>query len=103
MGDYASNMHTDGGRLATLLVYLDKAEKGGGTSFPRAAFGRGVLATPRPGSAVLFYSKLSYGNLDELSAHAGVVVESGVKRVCNLWMHSKTKKQLMAALNSKSL
>merc|ERR1712107_181558 len=88
------NDGNDGGRLATLLIYLDKADQGGGTSFPRASWGRGILARPRPGSAVLFYSKLADGNLDELSAHAGMPVKSGVKRVCNLWMHSMTAQQV---------
>jgi len=79
---------TDLNRLATLLVYLEPADDGGGTSFPRAFGNRGLEVRPKQGDAILFYSQLPDGNLDELSLHAGLPVHSGVKRVCNLWMHS---------------
>lgn len=75
-------------RLATLLIYLDLPEEGGGTSFPKAFGGVGFQVQPEKGSAILFYSQLPDGNLDELAAHAGLPVSAGVKRVCNLWLHS---------------
>uniref|UniRef100_A0A7S4UA26 Fe2OG dioxygenase domain-containing protein n=1 Tax=Alexandrium monilatum TaxID=311494 RepID=A0A7S4UA26_9DINO len=75
-------------RLATLLVYLETAESGGGTSFPRAFADRGIEVRPKQGDAILFYSMLPDGNMDELALHAGMPVVSGMKRVCNLWMHS---------------
>jgi len=75
-------------RLLTLLVYLDTPEAGGGTSFPHAFEGRGLYVQPRRGSAILFYNQLPDGNMDELSLHAGAKVEQGVKRACNLWVHS---------------
>lgn len=79
-------------RLATLLIYLDEPEEGGGTSFP-LAFGRlGMKISPKRGSAILFYSQLPDGNLDEMSLHAGMPVKRGVKRVCNLWLHSHADK-----------
>lgn len=75
-------------RLLTLLVYLEPPGAGGGTSFPQAFEGKGLRVTPTRGSAILFYSQHPNGNLDELSLHAGVEVKSGVKWVCNLWVHS---------------
>eukprot|EP00930_Biecheleria_cincta_P025292 TRINITY_DN18021_c0_g1_i2.p1 TRINITY_DN18021_c0_g1~~TRINITY_DN18021_c0_g1_i2.p1 ORF type:complete len:547 (-),score=69.59 TRINITY_DN18021_c0_g1_i2:61-1662(-) len=75
-------------RLATLLVYLDEPSEGGGTSFPRAFGQVGMKVTPKRGSAILFYSQYPDGNLDEMALHAGMPVQQGVKRVCNLWLHS---------------
>lgn len=84
--DYSSN--TD--RLATLLVYLERPDAEGGTSFPRAFGDRGLVVWPARGSAVLFYSRLADGNLDEQSLHAGMPVRLGTKMVCNLWMHGSS-------------
>lgn len=75
-------------RLMTLLVYLEPATAGGGTSFPRAFQDRGLRVRPKRGSALLFYSQRPDGNLDELALHGGQPVSSGVKWVCNLWVHS---------------
>jgi prolyl 4-hydroxylase len=75
-------------RLATLLVYLQPAEEGGGTSFPKAFPPHGLVVHPKSGSAILFYSKLTDGNLDEMSVHAGMPVIKGTKMVCNLWVRS---------------
>lgn len=76
-------------RMATLLVYIDPPDSGGGTSFPRAFNDRGLKLVPKRGSAVLFYSRLDDGNLDELALHAGMPVIAGTKRVCNVWLHSQ--------------
>jgi hypothetical protein len=51
-----------------LLVYLDRVEEGGATSFPEA----GLRAVPRPGSAVLFQNA---------TLHAGEEVVRGQKHV----------------------
>lgn len=89
---YAPHFDFSGGngidRLATLLVYLQPAEEGGGTSFPKAFPPHGLALYPKLGSAILFYSKLPDGNLDEMSAHAGMSVIKGTKMVCNLWVRS---------------
>jgi len=78
-------------RFLTLLIYVKGAEKGGGTSFPKAFGGRGLKLRPPPGSAVLFYSMTPDGNADDLSLHAGMVVNAGVKWVCNLWVWDPSK------------
>ena len=58
-------------RFLTLLLYIHPAEVGGGTSFPKAAGGRGLRVKPPRGSGVLFYSMLPDGNGDALSLHSG--------------------------------
>lgn len=73
-------------RFLTLLLYIEPAEQGGGTSFPKANNGRGLRVRPPAGSGVLFYSMLPDGNGDDLSLHAGEPVVKGRKWVCNLWI-----------------
>lgn len=89
---YEAHFDYSGGdedRMATLLVYLRRAEEGGGTSFPNAFPPHGLVVTPKVGSGILFFSRLSDGNLDELSLHAGMPVLKGTKMVCNLWVWSR--------------
>ncbi len=78
-----------GARFATLLFYLNEPEAGGETEFPRWYNGetsRGLEATPKKGKAVLFYSQLPDGNLDDLSHHAALPVTKGEKFLINLWV-----------------
>jgi len=86
--DYTRGGNVD--RLATLLVYLGD---GGGTIFPRAFDDRGLMIHPKQGDAILFYSQLPDGNLDELSLHGGMPVAKGTKWVCNLWLHSHSDRR----------
>ena len=74
-------------RLATVFWYLQTVTEGGETFFPRAlnAAGkeykpwngdhedcyRGIAVTPVRGNAVLFYSMVPDGRLDERSLHGG--------------------------------
>lgn len=74
-------------RLATLFWYVSSVQEGGETFFPRAlnASGheympwngdhedcyRGLAVKPTKGNAVLFYSLLPNGHLDERSLHGG--------------------------------
>lgn len=60
-------------RFATLLLYLNEGMEGGETSFPRwvnAETSRKLSVVPEVGKAVLFYSILPDGNMDDLSQHA---------------------------------
>ena len=78
-----------GQRFATLLFYLNEPEKGGETEFPRWYNGEtaeGLTATPKKGKAVLFYSQLPDGNMDDLSHHAALPVRIGEKYLINLWV-----------------
>ena len=78
-------------RFATLLIYLqDTATSSlggeGDTVFPLAAGGP-VFVKPQAGTAVLFYSLLPDGNVDERSLHASAPVAPGDhKEICNLWI-----------------
>ena len=76
-----------GARYATLLLYLNEGMTGGETSFPRwvnAETFKELKVTPKVGKAVLFYSQLPDGNLDDFSEHAALPVTDGekVRRVC---------------------
>jgi prolyl 4-hydroxylase len=76
-------------RMATFLFYLVTPEEGGETDFPLAKTEKsndGLSLTLPKGSAILFYSMLPDGNLDELSLHAGLPVQKGEKSIANLWV-----------------
>ena len=85
-------------RLATILWYVHAPERGGETWFPqllgheigdfKACDSRGILVRPLNGTAMLFYSLLANGRLDEKSWHAACPVTSGSKLVANSWVWS---------------
>jgi prolyl 4-hydroxylase len=86
--DLDENKSYQSTRFATLLLYLNNVTKGGETSFPRWVNGetfRELKVKPNPGKAVLFYSQLPDGNLDDFSQHAGMPVHDGekVRRICD--------------------
>ena len=75
-------------RFATLLLYLNEPEAGGETTFPRwinAETREALKAKPQRGKAVLFYSFLPDGNMDDLSQHSAAPVIDGEKWMINLW------------------
>ena len=76
-------------RFATLLLYLNEPEAGGETTFPRwinAETREALKAKPQRGKAVLFYSFLPDGNMDDLSQHSAAPVIDGEKWMINLWV-----------------
>ncbi|KAL7544378.1 hypothetical protein ACHAWF_007763 [Thalassiosira exigua] len=76
-------------RFATLLLYLNEGMEGGETSFPRwvnAETRDGLKVVPKVGKAVLFYSQLPDGNMDDWSHHAAMPVKKGEKWLMNLWV-----------------
>jgi len=78
-----------GQRFATLLLYLNEGMIGGSTSFPRwlnAETFEELHTVPAVGKAVLFYSQLPDGNMDDLSQHQANKVREGEKWLINLWV-----------------
>lgn len=90
-------------RVATVFWYLNTVKgKGGETYFPRALNSdgveykpwnydfrdcyRGVAVKPVQGDAVLFYSMLPNGELDERSLHGGCPPENETKWGANQWI-----------------
>ena len=77
-----------GARFGTLLLYLNEGMVGGQTSFPRwvnAETFHELKVVPEAGKAVLFYSQLPDGNMDDFSQHAAKPVVDGEKWLINLW------------------
>lgn len=75
-------------RYCTLLLYLNEGMEGGATQFPRwvnAETRNGLDVEPKIGKAVLFYSQLPDGNMDDWSHHAAMPVRVGEKWLMNLW------------------
>jgi prolyl 4-hydroxylase len=76
-------------RFATLLLYLNEGMQGGETTFPRwmnAETSGDLRIKPELGKAVLFYSQLPDGNMDELSQHAALPVQTSEKYLANMWI-----------------
>ena len=74
-------------RYATLLLYLNEGMSGGETCFPRwlnSETSEGLCVKPKKGKAVLFFSFLPDGNMDDLSQHAAEPVTDGEKWLMNL-------------------
>jgi len=78
-----------GARYATILFYLNDDMVGGETAFPRYVNGKSfhpLKVKPEVGKAVLFYSQLPDGNLDDFSQHAAKPIIKGEKWLINLWI-----------------
>ncbi|GGA47405.1 2OG-Fe(II) oxygenase [Dyella nitratireducens] len=67
-----------GQRIASLVMYLNTPEEGGGTAFPEV----GLTVTALRGSAVYF----AYDTGDEASLHAGLPVQKGEKWIATKWL-----------------
>lgn len=70
-----------GQRIASIVMYLNTPEAGGGTDFPEV----GVTVTARRGSAVYF----AYEGGDRSSLHAGLPVLSGEKWIATKWLRER--------------
>lgn len=78
---YAPVTKIGGQRIASVVIYLNTPEKGGGTAFPEV----GVTVTARRGSAVYF----AYEAGDLNSLHAGLPVISGEKWIATKWLRQR--------------
>ncbi len=70
-----------GQRIASVVMYLNTPERGGGTAFPEL----GLTVTARRGSAVYF----AYESGDQSSLHAGLPVQSGEKWIATKWLRER--------------
>jgi len=70
-----------GQRVASVVMYLNTPEEGGGTSFPKL----GLTVTALRGSAVYF----AYEGGDESSLHAGMPVIRGEKWIATKWLRER--------------
>lgn len=74
-----------GQRRATLLVYLNDVELGGGTAFRDL----GVGVQPKCGRALLFCPSDVDGTPDDRTLHAGEPPLSGAKWIAQFWLHER--------------
>lgn len=74
-----------GQRRATLLVYLNDVELGGGTAFRDL----GIKVQPKAGRALLFCPSDVDGVPDERTLHAGEAPLVGEKWIAQFWLHER--------------
>lgn len=70
-----------GQRVASVVMYLNTPQRGGGTGFPEV----GLTVTALKGSAVYF----AYEGGDTRSLHAGLPVEQGEKWIATKWLRER--------------
>ena len=70
-----------GQRIASVVMYLNTPEQGGGTAFPEL----GLTVTARRGAAVYF----AYEGGDPSSLHAGLPVIRGEKWIATKWLRER--------------
>ncbi|MBE1160392.1 2OG-Fe(II) oxygenase [Dyella acidiphila] len=75
-----------GQRIASLVMYLNTPEAGGGTAFPEL----GLTVTAQRGSAVYF----AYDTGDHASLHAGLPVQQGEKWIATKWLRERSFQSL---------
>jgi len=74
-----------GQRIASIVMYLNTPDQGGGTAFPEI----GLTVTARRGSAVYF----AYDSGDKSSLHAGLPVIRGEKWIATKWLRERPYKR----------
>lgn len=92
----SSQLSNGGQRVATLLVYLNTIQKGGGTIFRDLEDTNGNMLTMRPkkGSALLFFPALADGTPDDRTLHKGeIAVEE--KMIAQIWVHERPYKPVI--------
>jgi len=78
---YAAITAKGGQRIASVVMYLNTPEEGGGTAFPNV----GLTVTALTGSAVYF----AYETGDTSSLHAGLPVVRGEKWIATKWLRER--------------
>jgi len=79
--DFYSDDQHQAQRVATVFVYLNPVEEGGGTDFPRI----GMTVGPERGKAVKFLNCDAEGKPNPETLHAGLPVIRGEKWLATLW------------------
>jgi prolyl 4-hydroxylase len=79
--DYYTDDRHQAQRVATVFVYLNHVEEGGGTDFPRL----GVKVDPARGKAVKFLNCDAEAKPNPETLHAGLPVIRGEKWLATLW------------------
>lgn len=75
-----------GQRLATLIMYLNTPEQGGGTSLPNV----GLTVTAKKGNAIYFENIDPLGQPNPQSLHAGMPVLAGEKWIATKWFRERS-------------
>jgi len=86
--DPEENFIPGGNRLATVLLYINAADKGGETAFPLLDPPLKLVA--KTGDAVLFFNMKPDGDVDRRTKHAGTPPIQGDKWVATKWIHETT-------------
>lgn len=74
-----------GQRIATVVIYLNDVEEGGGTVFPKL----GLESRPKRGNAVYFESVDEFGQIDPRLLHTGAPVIQGEKWIAVKWIRAE--------------
>ena len=79
----AVHMRAGGQRIATIIFYLNRPARGGGTQFPWLS---GLTVAALPGRALYFDNIDGAHNVDQRVQHAGTPVEQGEKWIVTKWL-----------------
>jgi prolyl 4-hydroxylase len=91
---YSEIVSREGGqRTWTAMVYLNRPEVGGATSFPRAL----ARIDPSPGTLLTWNNNNSEGLSNPWSHHQGTLVEAGVKYILTKWFRERAWKDSQAS------
>lgn len=96
-----AQLENGGQRIATLLVYLNTVQRGGGTVFKylKDAHGEELAVKPVQGSALLFFPAFANGRPDERTLHKGQVAED-VKWITQMWIHERAYQPVVPVGNT---
>ena len=97
----STELENGGQRIATLLVYLNTVQRGGGTIFRDLKDANGDLLKVMPvqGSALLFFPAFADGRPDDRTLHKGQVAED-TKWITQMWIHERAYKPVVPEGNT---